>query len=97
MPRVICEFCHARVPSNRLALHQKHCIKARRALKKQIGFVKIEDPSDLEPTQELIETVEPTADDAAAQIQSEEELTEEVIAPEPTADDAAGKSKKKKR
>jgi len=34
MPRAICEFCRERVPQNRLALHKKHCPKARLKLKR---------------------------------------------------------------
>ncbi|MBI1939173.1 MAG: hypothetical protein HYS25_13775 [Ignavibacteriales bacterium] len=44
--RIMCEFCHERVPKNKIQLHYKRCINARRALKKS-GFTKIETPSDL--------------------------------------------------
>lgn len=90
MPRVKCEFCNVRVLANQLSLHRKRCLPARRAAAKQIGFVKIKDPSELTPPTDE-ETVILESD-----VVVEEEVQKE-IAPEPTDEETAGKSKKKKK
>lgn len=94
MPRVICEFCRERVPQRQYPLHLKRCIKARRALKKQVGFTKIEEPSELVPQEEIIDPFEPVENTETFE-EMTEDISPEEIEPEPVEN--TGKSKKKKK
>ena len=110
--RVMCEFCHERVLKNQLKLHYKRCIRARKALKKQIGFAKIEEPTDLisqETESQLIEdgnlsnqllvdSVEDLSNEGVDEEDPDfEKLLNEKVDQPPVVDSVEDTGKKKKR